>query len=404
MKRIRMGLLVLLVWSACTQKPETFEHSEVEVFQLFGLTEGLEAVAMVQTDDGSDLVILNNSAPNANSSPTILTTGINGTERQMQSIAVPDANRQYFSRSLLKLADGGFLIAGTAVDSQTDPFIIFLDADGDFVGSEFPGNKNDGFVAATHAPPGGEGFLFAGSRFDGRNNDILLIKTDAKGRYIDSDTSNFDANDFGVDLATSSEGYFLFGFGYRHDAIGATYDLIWRRLNAKGGYIDGREFDGGKEEIAVKMVPLEDGYLLIGNSYPHAPTIVPGTQELVADPGNIPGYYLVAIDIDGKEIWEQHGPSGLRARDAVVHPDGRITLLCDTIVSPFDSDLYVLETGPQGPDLPGQRYGYTDVETATAILSTGDNELLITGATEVAGLRKTLLLRTTRDHPVSTNQ
>ncbi|MEM6272463.1 MAG: hypothetical protein AAF998_23835 [Bacteroidota bacterium] len=395
-------LLACCGLGACKPPPELDNRPEIEVYQLFGLTEGLEPVDMLLPRAGSELVILNNADPRGATRPTLVGTELNGTGRWTQELPVPDENFRYVAEDLYEGGAAGLYVCGTALRAldnagtvETYPFLFHTDYAGRLIWSRlYVGLSGRDLGRAVTGAVDGEGLAVTGSRRTGEVSDFLLLQTDAEGNLVQVTVQGTDQeNQYGTDLAVEAGEYWVFGSTFL--SAPAAFGLRLQKLSPDGTPLGGPAVPAEGQAIAARLLRLPDGYLWVGNVYPDLPPDLGWPPVPVPD--SAVRYFLVEVGLDLNLRWTQTGAPGIRARDAVGHPEGGFSLLCDTLSGNGESGLYVVELTATGEVISGRGYGYNGNETGGRILAPTPGTLLISGATEAAGLRKTMYLRLRRE-------
>jgi hypothetical protein len=160
----------------------------------------------------------------------------------------------------------------------------------------YGGNSSDSTYAVQQTNDGG--YILAGSTSSfgtSYNGDVLLIKTDAKGKQIWLRTFGGSEMDLAFSVQqTSDNGYIVAG---QTQSYGEGYGDGWLiKIDAKGNNVWDTTFGGTGSDVLNDVQETSDGgYILAGYT------------ESVADGGNYEGgkAWLIKTDRKGKKIWEK---------------------------------------------------------------------------------------------------
>ena len=198
-------------------------------------------------------------------------------------------------KQLLALPDGGFLVAGRALDpvpnnSDSRPWLIRTDADGNPLWNRTYGT-GDEFCNAIAATPDG-GFAFVGSKWNPDDSwyDGWLVRLDANGDGLWSRIYGGTYSDQLYSLVLTSDGGFVLAGNTMSQGNGAT-DFWVIRTDESGNVIWEYTFGGDWYDRCESICAVVDGgFLLTGDT--------PGAD----------GYYdvwLIKINAQGVLQWER---------------------------------------------------------------------------------------------------
>ncbi len=187
------------------------------------------------------------------------------------------------AHAVLCLNDGGFLVAGqggyyekqlTDLRGGVDFWIVRLDAEGNLLWDKRFGGTGNEYVSACSLTPDG-GFLFVGSTDskDGDveeyfgNTDVLIVKTDSRGRLEWKKTLGGNAFDEPFDMLAVRDGYLIVGTtASTQGTIRAEHgesDVFLLKIDKKANPVWCRSYGGSLDEGADKIRPLRDGNYLV---------------------------------------------------------------------------------------------------------------------------------------------
>ncbi|MCS7085075.1 MAG: hypothetical protein RMM53_04605, partial [Bacteroidia bacterium] len=187
------------------------------------------------------------------------------------------------AHTVLCLDDGGFLVAGqggyyekqlTDLRGGVDFWIVRLDAEGNLLWDKRYGGTGNEYVTAC-TPTADGGFLFVGSTDskDGDveqhfgNTDVLLVKTDSRGRLEWKATLGGNAFDEPFDMVAVRDGYLIVGTtASSQGTIRAEHgesDVFLLKIDKKGRPLWCKSYGGSMDEGADRIRPTSEGNFLI---------------------------------------------------------------------------------------------------------------------------------------------
>jgi hypothetical protein len=198
--------------------------------------------------------------------------------------------------SVCQATDGGYIIAGQT-DSfgqgNDDVYLVKADAKGDSVWSKTFGGKGRDWAASVRQTSDG-GYVVAGTTwpFEEKCSDVYLIKTDAHGREIWHETFGGKYGDYGRSVQQTPEGgYVVVGNTWPLGRIGES-KIYLLKTDDQGGKVWAKTFGGGGSEYGLSVCHAVDGgYIIAGK-----------TERVGANDDDI---YLAKIQADGTQAWSR---------------------------------------------------------------------------------------------------
>jgi hypothetical protein len=182
---------------------------------------------------------------------------------------------------ILPLSEGSMICVGsftdttTALPGKTDIFVVKLSSAGEIIWQRtYGGQGNQSGTDIIKTP---DGFMILGStdverqpltdstgNISGRT-DILILKINNNGDFIESFAYGYPGNDIGSCIKPDIDGnYIIFGTTDRSDPGQAKNNLILIRINSVGYATESKIIGGTDDEYSSDMEVLSDGYLITG--------------------------------------------------------------------------------------------------------------------------------------------
>jgi hypothetical protein len=200
-------------------------------------------------------------------------------------------------------ADGGYIVTGCTKSygmGEERLWLIKTDSNGsrewDHIFGGFVSSSGDGGWAVDQT--GDNGFIVTGytRSYGAGGMDLWLIKTDSAGNRQWDKTFGGPKDDVGMSVVpTQDGGYIAAG---RTASLSSGDDDIWLlKVNPEGGEQWNRTFGGQRDDVALQVIVLKDGYALTGRT------------ESVDSGGK--KAFLLKTDLYGKKLWERsYGQDG----------------------------------------------------------------------------------------------
>ena len=197
------------------------------------------------------------------------------------------------ARSVEQTSDGGFVMTGCTESlgaGQGDVYLVRTNAKGDTMWTRtFGGARRDEGFSVRQTTD--KGFVIAGltQSFGAGEDDVYLIKTNARGDTLWTRTFGGNDDDFGYAVSqTTDGGYIIAGLNESFGAGGEDFYLI--RTTAGGDTLWTRMYGGPSSDEAhtVQQTP-DGGFVVAGSTYSFGS-------------GNFDAC-LVRTDADGKSLW-----------------------------------------------------------------------------------------------------
>ncbi len=281
-----------------------------------------------------------------------------------------------WANSVQQTSDGGYILAGGRfAGNQNDVLLIKTDASGTQQWSRtFGGSGWDNAHAVVQTADGG--YVVAGT-----NESVLpgkskgwLLKTDASGTHVWSKTfGGGDWDHFDSVLQTPDGGYVVAGFVDSMDDIDG--DLWLLKTDAAGNQLWNRTIGGDGEQHVSALLPTADGGFALAGE----------TQS--SGSGQAAGW-LVKTDSAGNLTWSKmYGGSGWDEFYAARQTgDGGYILVGESdSTDPGDTDAWVVRTDAAGTEVWSGSFGGAEPDHAGAVFVLPGGGYLVAGSTESQG-------------------
>jgi len=249
---------------------------------------------------------------------------------------------QDVANSVQETSDGGYIIAGSTRSFGAvggDVYLIKTDAQGGELWSKTFGGTEGEFANSVQETSDG-GYIIAGGTesFGTVGRNVYLIKTDAQGQELWSQTFGGTSLDEASSVQeTSDGGYIIAGVTFSFGAGGLDVYLI--KTDAQGQELWSQTFGGTSFDFALSVQETSDGGYIIA-----------GATDFDFS-GAVGDVYLIKTDAQGQELWSQtFGGTGLDLGYSVQETsDGGYIIAGET--SSFgagNTDVYLIKTDAQG--------------------------------------------------------
>ena len=304
----------------------------------------------------------------------IIKTDESGNTIWTKTYGGPATDKAY---SVQQTQDNGYIVAGHTCSfgaGECDVWLLKLNANGDtawtktYGGSDYDFSKSvmqlsdGGYVIAGHTGSSGAG-----------SYDFYLIRTDASGAVIWENTYGGTQWDMAWSVDTTAEGGFIatgwtesFGAGGEDTYIiktDAGGDTLWTRVLGGTGDEDGREV----------QLTSDGRYIIVGSTE----SFYPGSRYI----------YLIKMDSSGDTLWTKAygGPDGNRGYSVHQTTDNGYVIAGYTYSYTSLWDAYIVRTGADGDTLWTRTFGWVDWDYAHSVRQTLDGGFIVAGWAEPYG-------------------
>jgi hypothetical protein len=364
--------MFVVIWSAYAQPPDTLWT------RTFGGANAEEGHSVQQTTDGG-FIIAGQTGPSGGSSDVYLVK-TDATGNQLWTRTFGLAYTYDMGYAVRQTVDGGYIIAGKTSDPLApilvhDVYLIKTNNSGIQEWTRSIGGNDDECGYSLQQTSDG-GYVIAGytKSYGAGQADVYLIKTDASGITLWTQTYGGSSNDYGYCVQqTSDGGYIIAGQTYSY-GLGES-DMWLIKTDASGNQLWAQHYGGLEPEIGRSVQQTTDGgYILAGSTKSYG--------------GGAYDVFLVKTNDLGAQEWTQaFGGSNYDMGYGVQQTqDGGYIVAGDSAsYGTGICDAYVIKTNASGSLLWSQTFGGGDSEYGRSVQQTSDDGYIIAGYTNSYG-------------------
>jgi hypothetical protein len=195
-----------------------------------------------------------------------------------------------YGHSLIQTSDGGYAIAGSTYSfgaREEDVYVVKLDAKGNLQWTKTIGGEgSEGGSSIIQTSDGGYAIAGGTNSFGAGNGDVYVVKLDAKGNLQWTKTIGGKSNENGSSLIQTSDGGYAIA-GYTESFGAGQWDIYVVKLDAKGNLQWTKTIGGPKIEAGSSLIQTSDGgYVITG----YTKSFGAGREDV----------YVVKLDKNGK--------------------------------------------------------------------------------------------------------
>jgi hypothetical protein len=225
-------------------------------------------------------------------------------------------------------------------------------------------------------------YVLAGTISDGVIEHVFVVKTDSNGEMQWNQTYDSATDMSSRDIIQTNDGGFLVsGYVYvGEDDDTYNDDLFLMKIDAKGNLVWNQTYGGTQDEYCSDLIQTSDGcYMIVGDSYP--------LNETEADDQAL----LIKIDDSGNILWNKTYPAanGTQLNSAIEISDGYVLTgymrVENSTTNSTQYDIWLFKTDLNGNMLWNRTYGETDDYYVDSVYETVDGGYALSGSVETYG-------------------
>ncbi len=372
--RLSCGLILLLAIAFLPTSANGSQLPRAEWSRTFGGPHDDGAWSLQATDDGGYIVAGYTSSRGEGSDLWLIKTDSSGIELWNRTFGGSQEDVGYFVK---QTRDQGYIVTGSTRSygiGEERLWLLKTDSNGskewDHTFGGFVSSSGDGGWAVDQTTDGG--YIVTGytKSYGAGGKDLWLIKTDSVGNKQWDKTFGGPKDDVGMSVVqTRDGGYIVAG---RTASFGSGGDDIWLlKVNPKGREQWNRTFGGQKDDVALQVIELKDGYALTGR-----------TES--ADSGGRKAF-LMKTDFYGKELWERYyGQNG--SGISLQQTDDGGFIIAGSMNSPAaGKDAMLIKTDPSGNEQWIMPLGGPGDNIGTSVVESIDGGYVMAGITNSFG-------------------
>ena len=236
--------------------------------QTFGGSSGDYGYSVQQTTDGGYIITGRTESYGTGSSDVyLIKTDANGNESWTQTFGGSGYDRGY---SVQQTTDGGYIVAGHTYSYGTgsaDVYLIKTDTNGNESWSQTFGEISYERGYSVQQTTDG-GYIIAGYTYSygAGYSDVYLIKTDADGDTLWTQTFGGSSNDVGESIQQTTDGGYIVA-GYTESYGAGDIDVYLIKTNASGSEEWTQTFGGSSADEGYSIQQTQDGgYIIAGKT------------------------------------------------------------------------------------------------------------------------------------------
>ena len=282
-----------------------------------------------------------------------------------------------YGQSIQQTTDGGYIIAGYT-DSfgagNVDFYLVKTDADGDVLWTQTFGGDGWDFSYSVQQTADG-GYIVGGysTSFGAGDADFYLVKTDADGVSVWAQIYGGSEHDYGHSVRQTADGGYIMT-GYTRSFGAGDYDVYLVKTDADGDALWTHTYGGGLRDYAKSVRQTGDGgYIIAGY-----------TESFGAGEYDV---YLVKTDADGYADWTgtYGGIYYDNSQSVQQTTDGGYIAVGRTDSFGPGGDIYLVKTDADGGALWPRNYGGANNDYGRSVQGTDEGGYIIASNTNSFG-------------------
>lgn len=282
-----------------------------------------------------------------------------------------------YGQSVQQTTDGGYIIAGYT-DSfgagNVDFYLVKTDANGDALWTQTYGGDGWDFSYSVQQTTD-DGYIIGGysTSFGAGDADFYLVKTDADGVGIWAQIYGGSEHDYGHSVRQTTDGGYIMT-GYTRSFGAGDYDIYLVKTNADGQPLWTSTYGGSQRDYAKSVrQTIDGGYIIAG----YTECFGAGDYDI----------YLVKTNADGYALWTNtYGGSNYDNSQSVQQTtDGGYIVVGRTDSFGPGGDIYLVKTDVNGGAQWTHNYGGANNDYGRSVQQTNDGGYIIASNTNSSG-------------------
>ncbi len=243
---------------------------------------------VIQTADDGYLIVGSSGSfdQDMGNQVLLLKTDDNGYEQWRKTYGGQFAEQ---AESFAETTDGNLIIGGLTerIGKSYQAYALKVTTDGDTLWSKDFGGEQWDFCKQVVALSDGGAALFGQTYSYGNGEgDFYLIRLDSNGDSLWTKTYGGTGLESGESIAVTTDGGFVLA-GYTESFGAGKTDMYVVRADANGDTLWTKTFGGPEDDFCYSVATTaDDGYVLVGNSFNHAPNPDKSVYIVIKDGGN----------------------------------------------------------------------------------------------------------------------
>jgi len=365
--------LFLLSVSFCTIGTRA---QDVQFEKTFGSNVGSEALKVLETSDGG-LLLVGQTNTNTSGLADFSMIKTNAEGEEIWSLTHGGFNND-IPNDAVELADGGFAVVGFTGSFTQNPsrdvYLIKVDADGNLVWTQsIGGPQTDEGTGILLMPDGGFVLSALTESYGAGGRDAWLIRTDSLGDTLWTQTFGGAEFDDVWEVEHTADGGFILTGGNYSFANGAEDDLWLIKTDGDGNEEWIKNFGvADMLDWGWDLTVVDDGYVAVGlhNNNPN-----------VAGPASGEAHFI-KTDLEGNLVWDKSISHSFRLEATGIDAcsDGGFVLCGYKVLGPASGSFWVTKTDALGKVVWTKDLGVSNaVNRAQDVIQTANGDIVAVG-------------------------
>jgi len=172
--------------------------------------------------------------------------------------------------SILLTDDGGFIIAGTYYDidsNEDDIYIAKYNSNGDFDWENFIGKTSSSNEEGAVIKKASTGYVIAGSTDRTGTKDVYLVKIDDSGNLEWDNSFGGNDKDYASDVIMHSNGFLIIGSSDGYDSFThlGKFDILLIKTNFNGDETHSHVYGSDENDYGHSVIETDTSFVFVGS-------------------------------------------------------------------------------------------------------------------------------------------